>query len=65
MSHDKITFNLDGEDMQVDAGTSLLDACRSKGAQVPTLCHEDRLEPFGGCRMCLVELDGAPRPVPA
>lgn len=65
MSHDKITFNLDGEDVEVVAGATLLDACRSKGAQVPTLCHEDRLEPFGGCRMCLVELDGAPRPVPA
>jgi predicted molibdopterin-dependent oxidoreductase YjgC len=62
---DSVSFNLDGKDIEVDIGTSLLDACRSQGAKVPTLCHEDRLEAFGGCRMCLVELDGAPRPVPA
>lgn len=65
MSQDKIMLSLDGEDIEVAVGTTLLDACRSRGAQLPTLCHEDRLEAFGGCRMCLVELDGAPRPVPA
>jgi|FLOH01.1.fsa_nt_gi predicted molibdopterin-dependent oxidoreductase YjgC len=65
MNHPKIHLNLDGQEMEVNPGTTLLDACRERGASVPTLCHEDRLEPFGGCRMCLVELDGAPRLVPA
>ncbi len=60
-----ININLDGNDIEVAGGSTLLDACRSNGSKVPTLCHEDRLKPFGGCRMCLVELDGAPRPVPA
>jgi formate dehydrogenase major subunit len=46
-------------------GISVLDACRSAGIEIPTLCHDDRLKPIGSCRMCLVELKGLPRPVPA
>jgi len=60
-----IRFQLDGREVTVAPGQTLLDACRAAASAVPTLCHDDRLDPFGGCRMCLVELEGAPRPVPA
>lgn len=61
-----IRFTLDGKEVAVPAGDTLLQASRCAGGkEVPTLCHDDRLDPYGGCRMCLVELDGAPRPVPA
>ncbi len=61
----KITFTLDGQTIEVPAGSTLLEACRQAGSEVPTLCHDDRLHPYGGCRMCLVEMEGAPRLVPA
>lgn len=61
----RISLSLNGQPVEVDADATLLDAARQQGVEVPTLCHDDRLEPYGGCRMCLVEVDGAPRPVPA
>ena len=40
---------------------SVLDVCRQHGIWIPTLCHDERLEEaYGGCRMCLVEVEGAP-----
>lgn len=56
---------IDGQEVEHPQGTTLLQACRDLDKRVPTLCHDDRLEPYGGCRMCVVELAGAPRPVPA
>jgi NADH-quinone oxidoreductase subunit G len=61
----RVRLTLDGRSIEVDAGTTLLQVARAEGAKVPTLCHDDRLDPYGGCRMCLVDLKGAPRPVPA
>jgi predicted molibdopterin-dependent oxidoreductase YjgC len=43
-------------------GISILDAARSVGIEVPTLCHDLRLKPIGSCRMCLVEIEGRPHP---
>jgi NADH-quinone oxidoreductase subunit G len=51
---------VDGSPVEVAEGQLLVDVL-----DVPTLCHDDRLEPFGGCRLCAVSVDGAPRPVPA
>jgi predicted molibdopterin-dependent oxidoreductase YjgC len=61
----RIRLSLNGQPVEVDADATLLQAARQQGVDIPTLCHDDRLEPYGGCRMCLVEVDGAPRPVPA
>jgi formate dehydrogenase major subunit len=44
---------------------SLADALRAVGVHLPTLCHDERLTPTGACRLCLVRINGAPRPVPA
>jgi len=60
-----IRFVLDGQVVAVEPGTRLLDACRSSGVTLPTLCHQDGLTPAGGCRLCLVEVRGLPRPVAA
>ncbi|MBT3265574.1 2Fe-2S iron-sulfur cluster binding domain-containing protein, partial [Candidatus Poribacteria bacterium] len=50
-----ISLFIDGRDVAVPADATVLDAARSAGANVPTLCHSDRLEPHGACRTCLVE----------
>ena len=57
-----LTLTVNGEEVHVLEGASLLDAARAAGAHVPTLCNSDALEPYGACRVCLVEVDGG-RPV--
>ena len=56
---------VDGEPSRFVAGTTLLDALCLVGKAVPHLCHDPRLKPSGACRMCVVEVDGAARPVAA
>ena len=60
-----VTLQLDGRAVATPAGSSLLAVCRAAGISLPTLCHLDGLSPVGACRLCLVELEGAPRPVAA
>lgn len=50
-------MKIDGKDVQAQEGMTLLEAARSAGITIPTLCHHEKLEPFGGCRLCLVELE--------
>jgi predicted molibdopterin-dependent oxidoreductase YjgC len=57
------TLKIDGNTVTVPDGTTVLDAANSAGIAIPTLCHHPKLTPFGGCRMCLVEIKGMPRPV--
>jgi predicted molibdopterin-dependent oxidoreductase YjgC len=58
-----ISFELDGETLSVPPGTTVLDAARAAGGQIPTLCFDERQAPFGACRVCLVGIEGAPGPV--
>jgi|688.fasta_scaffold63037_6 bidirectional [NiFe] hydrogenase diaphorase subunit len=60
-----LTLAIDGEPLAVPDGTTLLQACRQRGVPLPTLCHLDGLQPVGACRLCLLELEGAARLVPA
>ncbi len=53
-----LRVEVDGRPVEVPAGAMLLEAVRRAGARVPTLCHSDRLAPYGACRLCLVEVDG-------
>ena len=55
---EQITLEIDGETVTVAAGTSLMRAAAEAGIQVPKLCATDMLEPFGSCRLCLVEIEG-------
>ena len=57
-SAQEVTLEIDGEFVTVPAGTSLMRAAVDAGIQVPKLCATDSLEPFGSCRMCLVEIEG-------
>jgi NADH dehydrogenase/NADH:ubiquinone oxidoreductase subunit G len=50
-----ITLTVNGKTVKVPPGTRLLDAIRRAGFEVPTLCDHEALEPWGGCRMCLVD----------
>ncbi len=50
-----VNIKINGVDVGVEEWWSLLEAIRFYGINVPTLCHHDGLEPYGGCRLCLVE----------
>ncbi|CAN5337932.1 formate dehydrogenase subunit alpha [soil metagenome] len=57
-SETQVTLNIDGQDVTVPAGTSLIRAAALLGTNIPKLCATDSLEAFGSCRLCLVEIDG-------
>lgn len=48
-------FKLNGLEVQVEEGSTLLEACKFYGIEIPTLCYYEGLSPYGGCRLCLVE----------
>ncbi|HTQ10908.1 MAG TPA: formate dehydrogenase subunit alpha [Fimbriimonadaceae bacterium] len=50
-------LSINGKENDFREGESLLDVIRGAGIDIPTLCHDDRLKPFGGCRLCMVEVD--------
>ena len=54
----KITVNIDGQDIKVPMGTTILEAARKFGIHIPTLCHHDDLCVAGVCRVCVVEVEG-------
>lgn len=57
-----ITLQMNGETVSGRAGQSLLEVARDNGIDIPTLCHQEELKPWGGCRLCLVEVEGQGRP---
>jgi formate dehydrogenase major subunit len=57
-SEKEITLSIDGIDVTVPAGTSVMRAAQECGTSIPKLCATDSLEPFGSCRLCLVEIEG-------
>jgi len=57
----KIRVTVDGDPVEVNAGDTVLVAAAAAGRDVPTLCHDPRVEPMGSCRMCLVEVEGQRR----
>ena len=52
-----IQLEIDGKPVQAKEGMTLLEAARGAGIAIPTLCHHEKLEPFGGCRLCIVEVE--------
>lgn len=57
-STEMVSVTIDGITSQVAKGTSIMRAAGEQGCSIPKLCATDSLEPFGSCRMCLVEVDG-------
>ena len=58
-----LRITIDGNAHDFPEDTLLLRALHDTGHDVPHLCHDDRLQPHGGCRLCMVEVDGCSRPV--
>src|SRR3954469_4234312 len=56
MNH--VTLTLDGRPVTVPAGTTIWDAARQHGIDIPALCHHPKLRPVGVCRMCVVDVGG-------
>jgi bidirectional [NiFe] hydrogenase diaphorase subunit len=52
-----IKLNIDGKEVQANEGMTVLQAARQAGIFIPTLCYNEKLVPYGGCRLCLVELN--------
>jgi NADH-quinone oxidoreductase subunit G len=54
---------VDGTLIEAEDGTTLLQACEQAGAEIPRFCYHERLSIAGNCRMCLVEVQGSPKPI--
>ena len=57
------TMTLDGEDVGFTPGETVYEVSERYRREIPTLCYDERLEPFGGCRLCIVEVEGSHNPV--
>lgn len=53
----EIRLQIDGKEVSAQEGMTILEAAQSIGISIPTLCHHEKLEPFGGCRLCIVEVE--------
>jgi predicted molibdopterin-dependent oxidoreductase YjgC len=60
-----VTFTLDGEEVRAAEGSTILDACKSGGKDIPTLCYGETLTPVNACRVCMVEVEGSRTLVPS
>ncbi len=60
---DSITLTVDGEEVEVPRGSTVLQACEAAGREIPVFCFHPRLNIAGNCRMCLVEMEKSPKPV--
>ena len=52
-----MSVKIDGKEVEAREGMTVLEAAQSVGISIPTLCHHEKLEPFGGCRLCIVEVE--------
>jgi NADH dehydrogenase/NADH:ubiquinone oxidoreductase subunit G len=57
----KIVLQIDGSNVEAEEGMTVLEAARSAGITIPTLCHHEKLKPYGACRICVVEVEGRGR----
>ena len=53
-----ISLTIDGRTVEVEAGKTVLEAARVAGITIPTICDHKDLNPYGSCRMCIVEIEG-------
>ena len=60
-----VDVEIDGAPARAPEGSTILDACRAKGVDTPTMCYADNLTPVNACRVCVVEVEGARTLVPA
>ena len=60
-----ITLEVDGKQVEVESGSTVMDAANKLGVHVPHFCYHKKLSIAANCRMCLVEVEKAPKPLPA
>ena len=56
-------LTIDGEEIEVEDGLSVMQACEIAGKEIPRFCYHERLSVAGNCRMCLVEMEKSPKPI--
>jgi len=61
----EISLTIDGKPCKGALGQTILQVAGDNGIEIPTLCYLKNLSPWGGCRMCIVEVRGSPKVVPA
>jgi len=57
-----ITITINGQEIQAEEGQTVLEVAKANGIEIPTLCYHPLLEPYGGCRLCIVEIVAGGRP---
>jgi NADH dehydrogenase/NADH:ubiquinone oxidoreductase subunit G len=57
----EITLQIDGRKVEAKEGMTILEAAQNAGIFIPTLCHHEKLEPYGACRICTVEIEARGR----
>ena len=57
----EILLQIDGREVEAREGMTILEAAQSVGISIPTLCHHEKLEPYGACRICTVEVEARGR----
>ncbi|MBB1022779.1 NADH-quinone oxidoreductase subunit G, partial [Dietzia sp. E1] len=62
-AEDLVTLTVDGREVSVPPGTLIIRAAERMGVQIPRFCDHPLLDPAGACRQCIVEVEGAPKPV--
>jgi NADH dehydrogenase/NADH:ubiquinone oxidoreductase subunit G len=60
-----VTLTINGEQVAVPEGTTIMDAAKEVHIDIPHLCYLEGLKPYGACRVCVVEIEGEPRLAPA
>jgi len=58
-----LTMTINGREVSFEEGKTVLEVCQDEEIFIPTLCHDPRLKPYGACRLCIVEVAGAPKPL--
>ena len=58
-----VKMTIDGNEHEIDAGLTVLQACEQIGIEIPRFCYHERLSIAGNCRMCLVEMERSPKPI--
>lgn len=65
MSNQTLKLTIDGKEVEIERGRTILEAAQSAGIRIPSLCHDRRLVPFGACRLCVVEEKGKSELLPS
>ncbi len=58
-----VKLTIDGKEVEAEGGMTVMQACEQAGIEIPRFCYHERLSIAGNCRMCLVSLERAPKPV--